>query len=836
MESGRGGRGGGVARANSWVCPNPNCQANCYGAGRTECVQCGAPRPGADGVGYSMDGKGNFEDFESSFHEKMMASQNNEFDNEKMGQTKMDMNFSSNKGPSGWESYQQPEQGHNAFTPIWSGAKEPEASTSRLSYNSGYVGRDEMIDRNNPFGNNSTAITPGMKAVQEKVTNSTTPMANLPYIDQVSKKMKETRWMAQELATQLVTVNPQCKAWVEQKVQQFGHIAKVDKCVESPLKEGYRNKCEFAIGVNPDSRRLTVGFKLDPRSGSSEVGPVDHLLHVPSGMKQVVKLLENFLRAQPYHHFDLQRSEGQWVSAVVRTTRPNSMGRSQIMVVLSFCPQHLNPNDVKTVKTKLRGYFERGEGSQCGITSLYFSEKGVQGQGSLELLLGEETVTETLLGNLQFLISPRAYFCINTAGAEVLVEAIASMVGMHKNMTLLDICCGTGTLGMCLANRVGQVLGVDILPSAIDEAQRNAKNNRLSNCSFMVGNAEDAIGRMIQGASNEEVVAVIDPPRQGLPEKSMRMLRATRIKKIVFVSSDPKATLKNLVDLGRPASTTFFGEPFMPALVQPVDLFPHTTHYMTLVQLIRIPQAELQRAGTPAPQPNLFPAYGTNTYSTAASPAKQNTPAPSYTSTQATSASYQGRQVAAQANAWMGQQPSSFVSQETAMEEEDLTQEQLSWLGKMVEQHGNTFARADWVAKFRADNQAAMMNPATSAKTAAVQARPPAHQPAQTARPPSPEIPPMPPFPVAPSTKDPREYAKYKMDYDNYSEWYNKWGEAYAAKEEKKKQKQQSSGATREMPDPNKVPAGTDPAAWRKYCQDTVEYWEKYDKMMAQQQ
>jgi len=74
------------------------------------------------------------------------------------------------------------------------------------------------------------------------------------------------------------------------------------------------------------------------------------------------------------------------------------------------------------------------------------------------------------------------------------------------------------------------------------------------------------------------------------------------------------------------------------------------------------------------------------------------------------------------------------------------------------------------------------------------------------------------------------------MDYDNYSEWYNKWGEAYAAKEEKKKQKQQSSGATREMPDPNKVPAGTDPAAWRKYCQDTVEYWEKYDKMMAQQQ
>merc|ERR1719481_1424123 len=534
-----------------------------------------------------------------------MASQNNEFDNEKMGQTKMDMNFSSNKGPSGWESYQQPEQGHNAFTPIWSGAKEPEASTSRLSYNSGYVGRDEMIDRNNPFGNNSTAITPGMKAVQEKVTNSTTPMANLPYIDQVSKKMKETRWMAQELATQLVTVNPQCKAWVEQKVQQFGYIAKVDKCVESPLKEGYRNKCEFAIGVNPDSRRLTVGFKLDPRSGSSEVGPVDHLLHVPANMKHVVKLLENFLRGQPYEHFDLGRAQGQWVNAVVRTTRPTHMGKSQTMILLSFCTQQVGPEEIQNVKTQLRGYFERGEGAQAGVTSLYFSEKGPQAAATTELLLGEEVVTETLLGNLKFHISPRAYFCINTAGAEVLVEAMAAMIGLHKQMAILDLCCGTGTLGICMASRVGQVLGVDILPQAIEEAQRNAATNRLSNCSYIVGNVEDSMGRLMQATTHEEVVAIIDPPRTGLSEKTIRMLRATRLKKLVFVSSDPKATIKNFVDLGRAASGNFFGDCFMPTVIQPVDLFPHTTHYMCLIMMIRVSQSDFSRlpkAGSAAGQ------------------------------------------------------------------------------------------------------------------------------------------------------------------------------------------------------------------------------------------
>ena len=298
---------------------------------------------------------------------------------------------------------------------------EPEATTSRMKYNDP-----------DPYSAPPT-LTPGMKVVQEKVTAATTPLASLPYIEQVGKKMKETRWMAQQLATDLVAAHPQCQSWVDKNVQQFGYLAKVEKCVESPVKEGYRNKCEFAIGLNPETRRLTVGFKLDPRSGSSDVGPVDHLLHVPASMKHVVKLLEAFLRTrQPYQHYDIQRCEGQWVNAVVRTTRAGNQGQSQIMVLLTFCSQNMAVAEVMNVKTQVRGFFERGEGSQCGVTSVFFAEKGIQGIGTPELLLGEATVAETLQGNLKFHISPRAYFCINTAGAEVLVGAIANLAGLHR--------------------------------------------------------------------------------------------------------------------------------------------------------------------------------------------------------------------------------------------------------------------------------------------------------------------------------------------------------------------------------------------------------------------
>ena len=90
------------------------------------------------------------------------------------------------------------------------------------------------------------------------------------------------------------------------------------------------------------------------------------------------------------------------------------------------------------------------------MTSLQFSEKTLTGMGKLDNLFGSDNIMEKVLG-LDFLISPRAYFCINTAGAEVLVQTISEMAGLHRNMTLLDICCGSGAIGLSLASKVGNV-------------------------------------------------------------------------------------------------------------------------------------------------------------------------------------------------------------------------------------------------------------------------------------------------------------------------------------------------------------------------------------------
>jgi len=755
---------------------------------------------------------------ESEMHKELMQKSMNTDSGGMISYPTRNRNSSGNKGPAGWDAYKTPITAqHNAFTPIWPAVPAQERKISQVKPEGQSFGGYDMNSRpdlnfsgkqtqgfsqrpSSSSSNPQANISPGMKIVLDKVTEATTPLSSIPYPEQASKKNKEARWLAQQLGNEIVTANPSTKNWVEFQTQKYGYLSRIDRLKESPILDGYRNKCEFAIGTNPETRRLTVGFKLDPRSGSSDVGPVDHLKHVPPQMKFVVKQLEIYLRNTPYKHFDYQTGEGSWVSAIVRITQ-----RQETMVILNFVAQSISSVELNGVKTKLRQNFEFGDGAQCNITSLYFSEKSRTGPGSLDNLYGSDTISEALFG-LEFLISPRAYFCINTHGAEILVETIAELAGLHKNLTLLDICCGTGAIGLSLARRCGMVLGVDILPEAVEDAKKNSKINRIDNANFLSGPAEDLIPQMIQQAIHEEIVAVIDPPRAGIAMKAIRQIRASRIKKIIFVSSDPKTTIKNFVDLSRPSSATFFGDPFMPVVVQPVDLFPHTTHYMTLFLFMRVPQADLlypHRANMESYYGSL-PAYTGGGFEMEKSVNSET----EYSARRSASAE-------APTGYYTGYTNYSQAPPPQPDREASLSEEQRTWLQQMVQTYGPTFEREKWVQTFIEQNH-----------EAAVKAAAPAP------RPPSPQIPPMPVFPVAPTSQDPAAYAKYKADYDAYSSWYNTYGVLYAAKQEAKakgndtQKSGQASG--QKLPDPNAVPPGTDPVAWRKYCNETREYYAKY--------
>jgi len=219
-------------------------------------------------------------------------------------------------------------------------------------------------------------------------------------------------------------------------------------------------------------------------------------------------------------------------------------------------------------------------------------EAGVP-EPSPELLWGPPVIQEKLMGRT-FNISPQAFFQVNTLGAELLYKTVGDIAELTKKTSLVDVCCGTGTIGLTLADRVGQVVGVEMVQEAVRDAIKNAEENKVTNCKFFAGKAEDILPNLLRDMDSKQVVAVVDPPRAGLHPRALSAIRNTEaIKRFVYVSCDAKNAMKNFVDIARPASKTALGDPFMPIKVIPVDLFPHSRGFELVILFERVRWGEI---------------------------------------------------------------------------------------------------------------------------------------------------------------------------------------------------------------------------------------------------
>lgn len=132
-----------------------------------------------------------------------------------------------------------------------------------------------------------------------------------------------------------------------------------------------------------------------------------------------------------------------------------------------------------------------------------------------EHLWGDTLIHETLLG-MNFSISPEAFFQVNTQGAEILYKSAIELAAPTNQSTVVDICCGTGTIGICFSKSCNQVLGLELIEKAVEDAKRNVDVNGVENCEFFAGRAEEILSSVMHRATNDDVIAVVDPPRAGL--------------------------------------------------------------------------------------------------------------------------------------------------------------------------------------------------------------------------------------------------------------------------------------------------------------------------------
>jgi 23S rRNA (uracil1939-C5)-methyltransferase len=183
-------------------------------------------------------------------------------------------------------------------------------------------------------------------------------------------------------------------------------------------------------------------------------------------------------------------------------------------------------------------------------------------------VLGAERLREELF-DLKLEMSHGAFFQTNTEMAERLYSVAAEFAGLSGNERVFDLYCGIGTIGLTMAKRAGEVWGLEIVPEAIADAERNAEQNKIENAHFMAGSARTGVRPLIEKAGKPDVV-VIDPPRAGLSQKIVRRVLECEAKKIVYVSCNPTTLAPNAAQMVEAGYTL--------RRVRPVDMFPQTPH------------------------------------------------------------------------------------------------------------------------------------------------------------------------------------------------------------------------------------------------------------------
>lgn len=321
---------------------------------------------------------------------------------------------------------------------------------------------------------------------------------------------------------------------------------------------GYRNKAQFPVGPGP-----RVGFY---RERSHQVVDVDGCALQSPAANSLAAALRGWMKEFGVPAYDEKNREGLVRHLFVRS---NAAGDCLAAVVVngSALPHEDALVDaLRAAAPSLAGVVLNENRRDTNV---------VFGPG-WRTLWGADTLADTLRG-VAFRLSVPAFYQVNHAQTEVLYALGSEFAALTGTETLLDLYCGTGTIGLTMAGRCKSLLGAEIVPQAVEDAKENAVRNGVNNARFLCADAA-AVAAELARTGEAIDVAVVDPPRKGLAPQVVESLLQIAPRRIVYVSCDP-ATLARDLKLLSAAYTV--------ERVQAVDLFPRTFHVETVVKLER---------------------------------------------------------------------------------------------------------------------------------------------------------------------------------------------------------------------------------------------------------
>jgi 23S rRNA (uracil1939-C5)-methyltransferase len=332
----------------------------------------------------------------------------------------------------------------------------------------------------------------------------------------------------------------------------------INACIPSPLTLHYRNKIQLPAGL--ENGECILGLYAHH---THDLIPIDHcLVHCELGEKLFQRTRE-FLRQFQMVAFDVSSQTGELRYVLIKTAQQTKEALVIFVTRTSSTEKwqqlaHLMMQECPEIKGILLNINDSPSNTVLGAHQM--------------LLEGRDYIEEKLCG-LRFRFSPKAFFQVNPYQAAQLYTHVLENAGLTGAETVLDAYCGVGTLSLLLAQKAKQVVGVEIIPEAIEDAKQNALLNAISNIQFLCAAIEDILSSL----PSFDLV-VLNPPRKGCDPRLLEALCQKKQKKILYISCDPAT-------LARDASY-LLKENYSLKLVQPFDMFPQTMHVETLAVFV----------------------------------------------------------------------------------------------------------------------------------------------------------------------------------------------------------------------------------------------------------
>jgi 23S rRNA (uracil1939-C5)-methyltransferase len=379
---------------------------------------------------------------------------------------------------------------------------------------------------------------------------------------------------------QMLPYEKQLEYKQDQVLQSLKRIGKLEMPEIRPILGSeritqYRNKLEYTFS----SRRYLLKEELaDPQisvkqnaAGFHARGIFDKVVDVDTCYLQDEPT--NFIRKETkkwaiengVSFYDIQRHEGFLRNVQVRLCRT---GEIMVNVVFGYLDEPLQnalllhlQNQFPSVTTLLYTINPKWNDSLNDLQPIAFYGKGY--------------VVEKL-EHFSFKIGPKSFFQTNTAQAERLYQTVRTFAALNGTETIYDLYCGTGSIGIFLSDQAKKVIGIELIPEAIADANENALLNQVDHAAFFAGDVTEICNNAFFETHGRPDLIISDPPRAGMSDKLVAKLLEIAAEKIIYVSCNPATQARDL---------QLLSEKYQISAVQPVDMFPHTLHIENVTAL-----------------------------------------------------------------------------------------------------------------------------------------------------------------------------------------------------------------------------------------------------------